>query len=79
MAKDIYSYITSCDICQHIKMMWHKLHGELQLLSLPEGVFIEITIDFIMDLALYTQHRCTYNSILIVVNWYTKLVYYYQT
>ena len=59
--------------------MWDKPHGELQSLSLPEGVFVEITIDFIMDLLLYTQHGHTYNSILIVVNQYIKLAHYYQT
>ena len=30
MVKDTHSYITSCDICQHIKVIWHKPHGELQ-------------------------------------------------
>ena len=79
MVKDTYSYVTSCDMCQHIKVMQYKLHGELQSFPLPESVFIEITIDFITDLPLYIQHRCTYDSILIVVNQYTKLVHYYQT
>ena len=77
MAKDTHSYVTSCNICQHIKMMWHKPHSELQSLSLPEGIFVKITIDFIMDLLLYTQHRHTYNFILIVVNQYIKLACYY--
>ena len=79
MVKDTHSYVTSCDICQHIKVMQHKPHGELQSFPLLEGVFVEITMDFIMDLPLYTQHRHTYNSILIIVNWYTKLAHYYQT
>ena len=79
MAKDTHSYVTSCNMCQCIKVMSHKPHGELQSLPLPEGVFVEITIDFITNLPLYTQHGHTYNSILIVVNWYTKLVHYYQT
>ena len=64
---------------QHIKVMWYKPHGELQSLPLPKGVFMEITMDFIMDLLLYTQHGCTYDSILIVVDQYTKLACYYQT
>ena len=79
MVKDTHSYVTSCDICQRIKVIWHKPHGELQSFSLPKGVFVEITIDFITDLPLYTQHGHTYNSILIIVNWYTKLAHYYQT
>ena len=54
MAKDTHSYVTSCNMCQHIKVMWHKPHGELQSLPLPESVFMEITIDFITDLPLYT-------------------------
>ena len=77
--KDTHSYITSCDMYQHIKVIWHKSHGELQSLPLPKGVFMEITMDFIMDLPPYTQHGHTYNSILIIVDWYTKLVHYYQT
>ena len=60
-------------------MMWHKSHDELQSLPLLEGVFMEITIDFIMDLLPYTQHGCTYKSILIIVNQYMKLMHYYQT
>ena len=79
MVKDTHSYVTSCDMCQCIKVMWHKPHGELQSLPLPKGVFVEITMDFITDLPLYTQHGHTYDSILIVVNWYTKLAHYYQT
>ena len=79
MVKDTHSYVTSCNMCQRIKVMWHKPHGELQSLPLPKGVFVEITIDFIMDLPLYTQHGHTYNSILIVINQYTKLAHYYQT
>ena len=54
MAKDTHSYVTSCDMCQCIKVTWHKPHGELQSLPLPEGVFVEITIDFITDLPPYT-------------------------
>ena len=54
MAKDTCSYVTSCDMCQRIKVMWHKPHGKLQSLPLPESVFVEITIDFIMDLPPYT-------------------------
>ena len=77
MVKDTHSYVISCDMCQHIKVMWHKPHGELQSLPLPKGVFMEITMDFITDLPLYTQYGCTYDSILIVVNQYTKLAHYY--
>ena len=79
MVKDTHFYVTSCDMYQRIKVIWHKPYGELQSLLLPESVFVEITIDFIMDLPPYTQHGHTYNSILIVVNWYTKLMHYYQT
>ena len=54
MVKDTHSYIIFCNMCQHIKVMWHKPHGELQSLPLPKGIFVEITIDFIMELPLYT-------------------------
>ena len=54
MVKDTHSYVTSCDMCQRIKVTWHKPYGELQSLPLPESVFMEITMDFITNLPLYT-------------------------
>ena len=50
IVKDTHSYVTFCDICQHIKVMWHKPYSELQSLPLSESIFMEITIDFITDL-----------------------------
>lgn len=42
-------------LSKHITATRHKRPGELQSLSHPEGVFVEITMDFVTDLPTLTR------------------------
>ena len=50
MKKDIYHFISECDICQRNKGELIKPLGILQPLPIPASIWIEISMDFIMGL-----------------------------
>ena len=47
MAKDIQAYLRSCGVCQACKYDTAASPGLLQPLPIPEGVWIDISMDFI--------------------------------
>ena len=67
------------DICQRIKASYHHLYGSLALLPVPDELWQEITMDFIVGLPLSRHKGNVYNSILMMVNQYTKMVQYLST
>ena len=79
MQKDIQKYIDFYDICQKIKMSHHYFHDFLALLPVPDELWQEITIDFIVRLPPSRHKSNVYNSILMMVNWYIKMVWYLLT
>ena len=76
MAKDVRDYVVTCTACQRIKPARHKPHGELQSLPLPRGPWSDITMDFITDLPPSKKRTKAYDSILVVVDRYTKMARY---
>ena len=48
MKKDIYSFISECDICQHNKGELIKPPGTLQPLPIPASIWKDISMDFIV-------------------------------
>ncbi|MGL5827975.1 MAG: DDE-type integrase/transposase/recombinase, partial [Angustibacter sp.] len=76
MAKTIRDYVGGCAECHRIKAPRHKPHGELQSLPLPSGPYTDITMDFITDLPPSTKGGKVYDSILVVVDRYTKMARY---
>ena len=76
MKKDIKSYIRSCPECQRGKAKRHRPHGELAPAPQPQRPWQEITMDFITDLPPSNFHGRIYDSILVVVDRYTKMARY---
>ena len=76
MAKEIKAYTKSCTACQQAKPTRHKPYGELQLLQQPWGPYTNISMDFIVGLPPSKCWSKAYNSILVIMDWYIKMVCY---
>jgi len=48
--REIAEFLSNCGICQQIKIEHQKPAGELQSLSIPEGKWEEISMDFMTGL-----------------------------
>ena len=79
MHTDVKEYVASCDICQRVKVSQHHSYSEMQVLSQSEELWREVTINFITDLLSSKCNRCIYNVILMIVNWYIKMICYIHT
>ena len=76
MAKEIKVYMKSCTACQQVNPTCHKPYGELQLLQQPWGPYTNISIDFIIGLPPSKCWSKVYNSILVIMDQYTKMACY---
>ncbi len=76
MSKNVKEYINTCDICQRVKMKHHLLYDELKLLSWFIDFWKEITMNFITDLSSSKWKEVVYNSILVIVDHYMKIMHY---
>jgi len=79
MRSDVNDYVTSCAICQRFKVHKHKPYGVLTSLPVPEGPWQELTMDFITGLPPSKRDGCVYDSILVVVDRYSKYCRYIPT
>jgi hypothetical protein len=76
MIKNVKEYINTCDICQRVKMKCHLLYDELKSLLRFTDFWKEITMNFITDLSLSKWKEVVYDSILVIVDHYTKMMHY---
>ena len=75
--KDIKAYIKSCDVCLRSKAVRHKPYSDLQSLPVLTHWWKDLSIDFITGLPISTNWKGeSYDSILVIVDWLTKMVYY---
>lgn len=74
---DVDRYVLQCDICQHVKAKQHKPYGQLAKIPMPIRPFESITMDFIVGLPPVLHRGITYDSILVIVDRYTKLAKYF--
>lgn len=75
--QDVESYIKRYDVCLASKAMTRKPDGDLQLLPLLTHWWKELLIDLVTRLLISSNwKRDSYNSILVIVNWLTKMVHY---
>ena len=79
LAKDVKEYTSTRVKCQRIKPVRHKPYGELQTLPQPEGPWLDLTMDFITDLPPSTRRGKAYDSILVIIDRYTKMAHYIAT
>ena len=77
LRKDIVAYIKGCGICLGSKAVRHKPYGNLQSLPTPTHRWKDLSMDFVTGLPISTDWKGdSYDSILVIVDWLTKMVYY---
>jgi transposase InsO family protein len=77
IAADIKEYIQQCAVCQQIAVHRHKPRGLLQPLPVLEKLMEWVSMDFITDLPPSKWENRVYDSILVIVDMYTKFAVYY--
>ena len=74
---DIENYVKGCDVCLALKVIQHKPYGNLQSLPILTHRLKDLSMDFVTGLLVLTDwKRDSYDSILVIVDWLTKMVYY---
>jgi hypothetical protein len=76
MSKDVKKYVDSCSICHRIKLVRHKSHDLLQALSISKNSRQDWTMNFITDLSSSKHRDIVYDSILMIIDRYTKFSLY---
>ena len=77
LKKDVKSYVKECDVCFASKTVRHKPYSDLQSLPIPTHQWKNFLIDFVIWLLISTNLKGdNYDSILVMVDWLTKMVYY---
>ena len=77
LRKDVKSYVKGCDVCLASKAVRHKPYGDLQSLPVPTHRWKDLSMDFVTGLPLSADWKGdSYNSILVIVDRLTKIVYY---
>ena len=74
---NIKAYMKGCDICLAFKAVRHKFYSDLQSLLVSIHQWKDLLIDFVTGLSISTNwKRDSYNFILVIVDWLTKIVPY---
>ena len=74
---DVKRYIKECDICLTSKTICYKPYNDLQSLTIFIYHWKDLSMDFVTNLPISTNSKeNSYDSILIIINWLTKMVYY---
>ena len=77
LKKDVKSYVKGCDIFLASKTVCHKSYEDLQSLLVPIYRWKDLSMDFVAGLLLSADWKGdSYDSILVIVNWLTKMVHY---
>ncbi|MBW0490939.1 hypothetical protein O181_030654 [Austropuccinia psidii MF-1] len=75
MTQFIKDYVSSCQQCSRNKNIHHKKFGLLKPLPIPNGPWICLSMDFITQLPLTNS----FDSILVIVNRFSKMVVFIPT
>ena len=70
--KLVKEYIKSCEVCARSKAIHHRPYGLLQPLPCPRRPWASISMDLITDLSLVNS----YDSVLVVVDRFTKMTHF---
>ena len=77
LCHDVKVYVRDCDVYLVFKAVRHKLYRNLQQLPVPTHCWKDLSIDFVTRLPQSADWRDnSYDLILVIVNWLTKIVYY---
>lgn len=75
--KDIKAYVKGCDICLGSKTIKHKLYRDLQSLLILTHWWKDRLMDFVTGFQILTDCKEeSYYSILVIINWLTKMLHY---
>jgi len=72
----VKDYVDSCQACARATPKRHAPHGLLRPLEAPNGPWEDLTLDFVTDLPPSGFGGQFYDSILVVVDKFTKMVHY---
>ena len=75
VAREVKRYVEGCVSCQQNKNCTEQPAGKLMPNSIPNKAWTHIPADFITKLPLVQG----YDSILVVVDWFTKMVHFVST
>ncbi|MBW0487615.1 hypothetical protein O181_027330 [Austropuccinia psidii MF-1] len=75
MTQFIKDYVSSCQQCSRNKNIHNKKFGFLKPLPIPNGPWIRLSMDFITQLPLSNS----FDSILVIVERFSKMVVFIQT
>jgi hypothetical protein len=76
MNDDLERCVETCALCQFNKSKRHKPYGELKPLPVPEDVWQEVSLDFITGLLECRHGDSVFDSILVIVDRFSKMVLY---
>ncbi len=79
MRKDVKEHVTICDVCQRTTVKRHLPYGELSSFPFFLKLWQKITLDFITGLLPSRFRGKVYDSILVIVDRYTKMARYILT
>lgn len=75
--KNAEVYVKDHNVYLALKTVKHKPYDDFQLLSIPTYCWKDFSIDFITGLPISTNQKDkSYNSILIIINQFPKMIYY---
>ena len=75
-AKQMKTYIQTCNVYQCIKISRYKFYEELNSLSVSEMLWKETFINFIIDLSSSKRENVVNDAILVIVDKWTKMIKY---
>ena len=74
---DVQDNVKECNICLVFKAIYHKPYGDLQLLPVLTHQCKNLLMDFVTSLLISIDgKKDSYNSILVIVYWLTKMIHY---
>ncbi|KAF4332523.1 gag polymerase env poly [Fusarium beomiforme] len=75
--KDVRDYIQTCAVCQGAITPRHKPYGRLESLPIPQRPMAELSMDFITGLPPVIQQGKYVDSILVIVDRFTKYCFFF--
>ncbi len=79
MNQDVKKYVNACFACHRIKTIKHKFFEQLQSIFMFKRSRLKWIMNFITDLSFNVNKKVAYDSILVLVDRYTKYVRYIRT
>ena len=77
LCHNVKDYVRRYNVCLASKAVRHKPYENLQSLPVPTHRWKDLLINFVTGLPILTDWKGdSYDSILIIVDWLTKMVYY---